>query len=280
MKRCCLAIVWIASALGPLTAQADGPVELNVMSFNVLVDFSVPQGVPKWNDRRDLCVQVIEQANPDLIGFQETSPKQVKFFAERLPGYAGHHFREGKKEFPDALLMYKTSVFEPLETGHWWLSPTPEKASTGFGNALPRLVVWARLKHRATGRELVFFNTHFDNSMPSQVKMAALCQQKLEPFVASGLPLVFVGDFNTSPSRGDYPTLVSNGWRDAYLAAPQASADGNDEHVVTMENQKRIDHILYRHELLSAIAWERLESPDPQRRLSDHWPIQARLRWQ
>ncbi|MBL9123938.1 MAG: endonuclease/exonuclease/phosphatase family protein [Planctomycetaceae bacterium] len=253
-------------------AMAAEPVELKVISFNVLVDFSRQEGVPKWADRKDLCIQVLREQNADLVGLQEPSPGQVKFFLAELPGYEAVHY----KGYTDATLLYKRELFDELERGWWFLSPTPERVSTGFGNALPRVVVWAKLRHKPSGRELLVFNTHFDNSMPSQVKMAELCQQKFAEFTPQMLPMIFVGDFNTDQKRGDYAKLVSNGWQDAYRASPRATPDGRDENVPTHQQGTRIDHIFY-HGACRALAWERLESPDPQRLLSDHYAIAARL---
>lgn len=248
------------------------PVELKVISFNVLVDFSPQKGVPKWGDRKDLCAQVLREQNADLVGLQEPSPGQVKFFAEQVPGYGAVHY----KGYTDATLLYKQATFDELDRGSWFLSPTPERVSTGFGNALPRVVVWAKLRHKPSGRELLVFNTHFDNSMPSQVRMAELCQQKLKTFAEQKLPMIFVGDFNTDQKRGDYARLISDGWHDAYRASPLATPDGRDENVPTHQGGTRIDHIFY-HGPCRAVGWERLESPDPQKLLSDHYAIAARL---
>lgn len=254
------------------SAFAAEPVELKVISFNVLVDFSPQPGVPKWADRKDLCIQVLREQNADLLGLQEPSPGQVKFFLAQLPDYEPVHY----KTYTDATLLYKRELFEELERGTWFLSPTPERVSTGFGNALPRVVVWAKLKHKPSGRELLVFNTHFDNSMPSQVKMAELCQKKFATFAEQKLPMIFMGDFNTNQKRGDYARLVSEGWRDSYCASSKASPDGRDDNVPTHLNQTRIDHIFY-HGAIKALSWERLESPDPQKLLSDHYAIAARL---
>jgi endonuclease/exonuclease/phosphatase family metal-dependent hydrolase len=266
-----LAATLLLARLSP----AKEPVELTVVTFNVLVDVGDYPGIPRWIERKDLCLQVLRDTNADLIGLQETTPGQLKFLAEQLPQCEVIAY----KGYPDAALLYRKDRFEKLEQGHWWLSPTPQRVSVGFGNALPRLVVWARLKHKATGRELYAFNTHFDNSMPSQVRMAELCQQQLAPFVAQGLPMIFTGDFNTHQTRGDYARLVSGGWQDSYVASDKASPSGRDDNVpTTLEGDGRIDHIFYHGQALVPIEWRRLESPQPEKPLSDHYPVLARFR--
>ena len=275
------------------------PVALRIMTFNVLVDFSNTPPVPRWERRRDLCLQVVQEANPHLISFQENMPKQLDFFSAGLPGYGVvgvvelgdtdiERFKTmlpvaaalGMKRFTDALLFYRENTFELLDQGHWWLCSTPDSPNTDFGNALPRLMVWAKLRHKDSGKELVAVATHFDNSMPSQVKMAHLSHDLLQPFIDQGLPVIFSGDFNTSPDRGDYAKLTEDGWTDAYIAAPEASEDGADNNVPTMFfGNGRIDHVFFHGKGLEAVGWKRIESPDPKKPLSDHYPALATLHW-
>ncbi len=276
-----LALLIVALLPGAHTVANDGePIELTVVSFNVLVDLGKPAEFPSWKERRELCVAVLADANADLIGLQEPTPGQLGYLLQELPGYQAHYYRKRDSDpgYTDAVLLYREEVFDVLETGHWWLSPTPDRVSTGFGNVLPRLLVWAELLHGPSQRRLFAFNTHFDNSLPSQTKMAALCQERLAAFAERQRPMIWMGDFNTDQKRGDYSTLVSAGWHDAYVASPLASEDGRDENVATFFNGTRIDHILYHGSGIQPIEWRRLESPDPQRLLSDHYPILARLR--
>ncbi|MCA9413109.1 MAG: endonuclease/exonuclease/phosphatase family protein [Candidatus Omnitrophica bacterium] len=287
---------WAGVPILALTASSssspEGKSEIRVMTFNVKVDFEEDSRVPPWDDRKDLCAQVVKEARPDLLGLQETSPNQLAFFQDLLEGYETvgktplpSEERElfetlfpplkeiGFDSYTDVILMIRKEVFEILDQGHWWLSPTPDKASIGFGNIFPRITVWARLKHTPSGREIVAVNTHFDNTAPSQERMAKLCQEKLQIFVDEDLPILFFGDFNTDQGRGDYPLLTSGGWKDSYLASPEASETGRDDNVPTIGGRSRIDHIFYYGKSLQAVEWKRLESPDPKRALSDHFPV-------
>ncbi|MBX3413220.1 MAG: endonuclease/exonuclease/phosphatase family protein [Pirellulales bacterium] len=278
-------VVWlvlVSLAVGSrvsLAAEDGKPFDLNIVTFNILVELSTPDGVGPWKDRKDLCVDLLREKNPDLIGFQEPTPRQVKDLQAALPEYGAVFYDAKKPGYTDATLFYKRDLFEVVDRGHWWLSPTPDRVSVGFGNALPRILVWARLKHLPTGRELYAFNTHFDNSSPCQERMAELCEKQFVPFLEQNLPMFFFGDFNTSQKRGDYPRLTSNGWRDSYLVSDIASDDGRDDNITTMfDGNIRIDHIFYHGEGIEPLTWQRLESPDPARPLSDHYPVQATFR--
>lgn len=291
-----LSLLSLGIAHSAAAAAGAGPAELRAVTFNVLVHWEIKPGVPPWPERKDLCARVLQETDADVIALQECSEQQTGFFEHALPEYAVHgkiplseqdmaFFNEhipmvaaiGATTFTDALLFYRKDRFELLESGHWWLSPTPERASWGFGNTFPRIAVWTKLKHISTGREIVVVGTHFDNTLPSQVHMAKLCRQKTQPWVEAGLPVLLMGDFNTDQERGDYATLTGGGWKDSYTASPKASENGRDDNVVTHVRGKRIDHILYHGAVLDAFEWVRLESPDPDKKLSDHFPVFARF---
>lgn len=245
---------------------------VTAVSFNILAEFIPSDSVPPWEERKPLVVKLMTDHDPDVIGLQEATPRQVKFLVESMPGFAALHYP--RYNYTDATLLYRSDRFDLVDSGFWWLSPKPDAPlSTGFGNTVPRLVIWGKLKHKPSGRQLYVVNTHFDNTMPSQVKMAALCQEKLAPMAAEGLPMIWMGDFNTDQKRGDYAMLVSNDWRDSYLASPKASANGRDDNVPTFESGTRIDHIFH-HGPIEATAWERLDTSQP---LSDHYPILAKF---
>ena len=123
----------------------------------------------------------------------------------------------------DATVFYRQSVFDLLESGQYWLSDTPDQPWT-FGWAANgqvwRLVSWARLRHRPSGREIHFATTHVDNNHPNQDKSAAVILQQTGARAAT-LPVLLVGDFNSRPDTTAYAALAQ-GFADAYPLAPGA----------------------------------------------------------
>jgi endonuclease/exonuclease/phosphatase family metal-dependent hydrolase len=246
--------------------------------------------IPSWEKRKALCVQALRLAQPDLIGLQEVMPRQFDFLQEQLAEFSAlsvtettideallqpihQHYGLPLPARNEVVLFFRTATFDLISQGYWWLSPTPERISVGFGNIAPRLVLWARLRHKAAGRELIALTTHLDNrALPA---MARLCQEKLLEFVGKGLPLILMGDFNIDPAREEYHWLTGNGWQGAYTTVLEASSGSRDDNMPTRLDGRRIDHILYHGETLRPHQWRRLPSPDPKRRLSDHEPVSA-----
>ena len=264
---------------------------LRVITSNISAAFLNPPGVPPWDERKLLYVQALRQVEPTLIGLQEVTPSQLGFLEQQLPEYTplgvsptnpdpallpiwqAKYGRFGLDSLPDPyeiILFYHTEKYEQLATSHWWLSPTPERPSIGFGNTAPRVVLWAHLRERTSGRDLFVFNTHIDHRCTHP--MVDLCRAKLAPFIGQGAPIIFMGDLNFNPADANYRLLMEDGWRDSHPATTDREA------ATFLYDQPdvpggRIDHIFYRGDNLQATNWMRLLSSDPQRRLSDHDPV-------
>lgn len=275
--------------------------KLNVITVNISADFTSPPGVPPWEQRKGLLVQALHAAQPHLIALQEVTATQRHFLQSALTDFtmltlpvvdpdpallAAWHARYAAYGLPDVpnpyelLIFYRTDLFERVDSGHWWLSPTPERPSIGFGNVAPRAVLWAQLQHRAAGVSFICFNTHIDHRCPDP--MVALCRQRFANFLPLNVPLIFLGDFNFNPTTANFALLRHDGWQDANTAAAAAAAAEAAQPTFLFDTPHlmpggRIDHILYRGEQLVPQLWTRLISPQPTQRLSDHDPVLAQF---
>jgi endonuclease/exonuclease/phosphatase family metal-dependent hydrolase len=269
--------------------------EINLITFNVFADLvrtrplSVWQEqVPVWEERKALCVQALHQAQPSVIGLQEVLPHQFHFLQSHLPGFRAITVTDTttqdaallqalKETFHlhaiptphEVVLFFRTQEFDQLATGYWWLSPTPATPSLAFGSIFPCAVLWGHLRHRTAGHELIIFNTHLDPRC--LLPMVELCREQIAMVTQCGVPLIFLGDFNFTPTHAAYALLTSDGWHDAHRAASTTSE-------ATHRSGRRIDHIFYRGAGVTPQSWTPLCSPDPQRPLSDHHLVSVRLR--
>jgi endonuclease/exonuclease/phosphatase family metal-dependent hydrolase len=269
---------------------------MNLITANVSADFLTPPGVPPWDERKHLFAQALCDAAPDILGFQEVTPRQFAFWQAQLPEFtaltvspdnpdpgllAAWRAKYGPFGFDaipspyEIILFYRTELFKQRATGHWWLSPTPDRLSIGFGNSAPRVVLWACLVHRASGRSFYIFNTHLDHRcIPSMVQV---CREQFRAFSTADVPLMFMRDLNFNPDDPNYSQLAADGWRDSHSTGARTDCPTflSDHPDIP---SGRIDHILYRGDGLKPQSWARLHSPDPTRRLSDHDPVCVRLR--
>lgn len=271
------------------------PYKLTVLTFNNLVDF-LQATLPPWEERKSFCRQVIREAQPDIIGFQEVSGRQLAFWRQSLPDFAyktvkmfipdellkhieDHYGHVPDRELNEVVLFFRRDLFDRWAEGHWWLSPTPDQhLSTGFGNIIPRPVVWLKLNHKPSGRDLVIFNTHFDRR--AIAPMAEVYHQQIHPFAATKLSLISMGDFNTTSQHESYNLLLKDGWQDTYFATQKGDTSETQPEPATFIADGhleggRIDHIFCYGPHLKTTAWRYLTSPDPEKPLSDHYPVLA-----
>ena len=109
--------------------------------------------------------------------------------------------------YPDACILYDRSIFSVVDSGWYWLSPTPDRPSWGWTISLPRLVVWAHFFDARTGETVVFISTHFDNNGANKNPSATLFMERSAPWVSQGVPVIATGDFNSNFNSSSYAIL-------------------------------------------------------------------------
>jgi endonuclease/exonuclease/phosphatase family metal-dependent hydrolase len=269
--------------------------QLTAVTANISADFLNPPGVPAWDARKALLVQALADAAPDIIGLQEVTPRQYAYMHAHLHGFAActvepaeptpelidawqaKYARFGFATLPspyEIVTFVRTATFICEASGHWWLSPTPDRPSIGFGNSAPRVVLWVRVRHRTTNHALVILNTHLDHRCLAP--MVAVLQRQAMAFCAEARMRILLGDLNLPPEDALFHQLLDGGWQDT-LVAPAQGTVSTFLYPDAGVPAGRIDHILYQGDGLHPLAWGRVESPEPTLRLSDHDPVCARL---
>ena len=121
----------------------------------------------------DLIDRRLDRHDPDLFGLQELyTADEVNEILARRPGFGAVYFHDPQRQLlvddPDATIFYRQSMFEVIESGNYWLSPTPDTIwSFGWATGIYRLVTWARLRYRPDGSEQRQLTTSGENSQPN-----------------------------------------------------------------------------------------------------------------
>src|SRR3990170_3715605 len=176
----CLASSACASGSRPVPSVTDSAPSLSVMTFNIRYAHTQPPDL--WPDRLPVITEMIERRRPDVIGTQEALYHQIRDLETSLPAYAWIGTgRDGGSRGEFMAVFYRRDRVEPLEYDHYWLSDTPAlPGSRTWGNSYPRMVTWVRFRDRASGRELLFVNTHLDHEVQhSRERAAALILERL-----------------------------------------------------------------------------------------------------
>lgn len=201
-----------------LTAATASAQPIALLTYNIRYD-NPADGDNAWPKRRDFLANQIRFHAPDIFGIQEGLKNQVDYLQAQLPAYTyvGVGRDDGKTAGEYSALFFRADRFRALESGTFWLSPTPDTVSKGWDAALPRICTWALLKDTASGRKFWVFNTHFDHiGQQARRESAALILEKIHQKNTAHLPVVLMGDFNSGPNSAPV-RLVTQDLRDAHI---------------------------------------------------------------
>jgi endonuclease/exonuclease/phosphatase family metal-dependent hydrolase len=277
MCKLCL-IFFILLAVISTEAQ-----EMKLMSYNIRYDN--PGDNPNhWVGRKEKLIALIEKYNPDLLGVQEALHHQLEDMVEAMPHftYAGVGRDDGKTKGEYSALLYNTHRYELLHEATFWLSEGPEViASKSWDAAITRIVSWAELKDKQSGKTFFWFNTHFDHiGKEARLQSALLIKKQIEK-IAGKNPVLVSGDFNCDPHDAPYQALIAKGKAKLLDAASGFSSECtfygfnvNQQ----IENCVRIDYI-FRSKHFKVVDFITINDNDGKYYPSDHLPVMATLKF-
>ena len=241
------------------------------MSFNVRGSFRDARKKNAWRNRAELNVATIERYVPDVIGLQEAQRGNLSAYRKRLPRYA--HIRGPR--YGNAIphdfntILFDPERLEPLDSGGFWLSETPEKHSRSWDTRVARSAAWALFEAPGTNLTLLHLNTHLDH-------ISALARQEGSKLLVRRIaeisgrtdvdpPAIVTGDFNSRPSNRVHNTFTESGFVDSYLAA------GNEEGANTFHAFKgALYHDAHPARGPRRIDWILLKDPKGRLRIDSH----------
>ncbi|MBP1593103.1 MAG: Endonuclease/Exonuclease/phosphatase family protein [Bacteroidetes bacterium] len=249
----------------------------DVMTFNIRLN--VPSdSLNSWQYRKDNAANMIRYYAPDILGMQEVLYNQLIDLRERLPQYTaiGVGRTDGKEAGEYCSLFFKADRFELIKEGNFGLSETPEKIGIkGWDAAYERIVTWAILKEKKTGKKFVCFNTHLDNMGEIARREGAKLLLAKAKELAPGLPVVITGDFNGTSDSEPIQIITHNGMKDTRNESPIVYGPSWSFHDFgRLKNSERvlIDYIFVSNPVQINKYCVIKDTPE-QGYLSDHNPI-------
>lgn len=188
------------------TPSPSRSVGFSAMTYNILSgarkasDF--PQVSPadiSFAHRAPVLGSWIRFANPDILAIQENEPmraptyRPIRRLMPLLPGYG---VVQADSDVP---ILYRKKAFEALDSGVRLIS---RRRHLRYGT-------WCRLRHRASGLEILAANTHLDpHQSPAVIRIREESLRVLMSWLAEvnarrQLPMMLLGDLNT---LNDYDT--------------------------------------------------------------------------
>jgi endonuclease/exonuclease/phosphatase family metal-dependent hydrolase len=192
-----------------------------ILTCNVRVD--VPADAKhgdSWAERREICADIIQAQNADLIGLQEAQVQHVSYLKSRMPEYDSYALSDSVTIFhPVDTILFSRARYELISCGGFYLSETPHLiGSKGWDGAFPRLVNWVHLKERSTGKEFRYWNTHLDNKGQKAREHGSAMIVQASGVFPKELPQILSGDMNSHANNQSIKNYKDGGWLDTYSA--------------------------------------------------------------
>lgn len=236
-----------------------------------------------WDRRKTAIIAMMKDLKPSVIGFQECSKYQRDYILGHCPDYeyVDYLIRRNEKNlrsyaaFTDPV-MWDRNVLELLEWDAFYLSETPDTCSMSWDAAEPRTALWCRFKHKNTGKEFIFINTHLDHKgVEARKNGLEVLLNQMEKINVKKLPMVVLGDFNAQYKEATLDRIKVE-WKDARFAAK----DSDDKYTFNGFGKSwngTVDYIWYKgfkrcHDF-KVIVRKYNHVPF----ISDHYPIRADL---
>ncbi|GAB5453194.1 MAG: endonuclease/exonuclease/phosphatase family protein [Halioglobus sp.] len=164
----------------------------------------------------------INEHKPDFLGVQEANEPWMEVLPDLLPDYSyvGVGRDDGIASGERSAIFYLKDKWTVLESGDFWLSPTPEEPFYGWGANHRRICTWAFLQNLVTGEIVAHFNTHLDHeSEEARINGTRLI---LDRVAQTPYPVVFTGDLNFLEGSSLYEEIQATSLSDTrFLAAEQ-----------------------------------------------------------
>ncbi len=195
-------------------------------NYNMRVITSADTADRAFTQRKPFILKRIYDHDFDIIGAQEVNDKMKAALMEDLAGtysVVGEGRRADRKG-EGTPIFYKTSRFELLDWGSFWLSETPEiPGSKSWDASVERIATWTKFLDKTTGKKFFYINTHFDHRGPISRTMAAKILLEKARELHDGLPVFFTGDLNTGSTTEAIAILSDNELvKDSYTSSETA----------------------------------------------------------
>lgn len=253
--------------------------KIKVVSWNLRTLWN-GDGVNSFIHRAGMIYDKIKKEKPDIIAFQEVIAESLEFLKSIMPEYMFLGLMRNENfEEEGVYTAVRKDCFELIFNEGFWMSPTPFVPGSKFDvkGEWPRVCCAAQLRHKATGERIWVYNLHLgcfsEAGRTKEIKCAMGFFDEYNK--KSQLPIILLGDFNTTPDSEII--AMCNGYRDIKDITADIKHTFHD--FGRRIEECKIDYIFMSKPLIDRIEKVGLWKDELDGiYLSDHYPICAELK--
>ena len=249
---------------------------ITVMSYNIRYNTK-----EYWKQRVEMIGLGVEKVSPDILGMQEVVMERQ---LEPLKSVVGDGYgcvaygRDENDKGEACAIFYKKERFDLLQQGVFWLSKTPDVVSRYDGAGHNRTCAFVKLYDKVTGKELVYYNTHLDNSgVEARAYGINLILQHMASNWAQDMPKILTGDFNFYEGEECYDDVVSVMNDAKFIAADSDEGLTWHDYKGGIEG-KPIDFCMLSKDITDVKSYKIIRTVSGRKFASDHYAITVKLK--
>jgi endonuclease/exonuclease/phosphatase family metal-dependent hydrolase len=259
--------------------------DITVMTFNIRMD-TPADGPNQWKARVPVVSSYLDSVAPDIAGMQEVLHNQLTDLQNMLPGYSyvGTGRDDGKKSGEYSPIFFRDDRFVLHYHSQFWLSETPEvPGSVSWDAAITRIVTWAALEDRRSGRIIYAFNTHFDHRGTEARRKSAGLISEMITGIAGNSPVILLGDFNIRKNSDDYQLMndvftINNRLMNAeHMSEIPVTGAETTFNGFRHDAEPRVIDFIFLSDVFTVLFYRVDKVTDNGIFISDHWPVMARI---
>jgi len=224
-----------------MCAELTGTTDLSTLPFRVLsqnILFKNTGGGNTVMERQPRFEALMHEYCPDVLVVQEHSGGWETFLPKAFGNIYTCHATQG------LAFYFRTERYDILDTGGFYLSPTPDIKSQFEGDSGPRSCIWAIVKDTFTGIDTLYINCHPDWNNDTQRALQVdvifeVMGEKMKEY-----PTILCGDFNTEPTGPVYPRIAQE-FKDSYVEAERNLSEINFTCHLFGKSSTFIDYTFY-----------------------------------
>lgn len=260
--------------------KADNPSNQDLIVASYNIRYNTPNdGENAWPNRKEQVKALIRYHEFDLFGTQEGLIGQLNDLSEMQEyAFTGVGRDDGLQAGEHSAIFYRTSRFELLDSGDFWLSETPDEPSYGWEAKHRRICSWGKFNDQLTGKTFFVFNAHFDHQAVEARRQSGILMVEKMKEIAGDAPILFLGDLNSTPDTEQILTIKSF-LNDAYEVSempPYGPVGTFNSFDFLAPMQKRIDYV-FTSDHFSVEKYGVLTDSYDQKYPSDHQPVVAKV---
>ncbi len=250
---------------------------IRVMSFNIRC---TNVGFRGRKARTPDVIETILNGMPDSLGVQEATPAWMKTLDKELGNkyaYVGEG-RNGGDKGEYSAVFYLKDKYNLIDSGTFWLSPTPNEVSKGWDAQFPRICTWAILENKETKDRYIHLNSHFDHigEQARSESIKIICEKSKE---YEDLPAVFTADMNVREGSDNYKEIAENSiFKDTKYTAENTMDYPTYHDRFPESDAARVIDYCFANNGFKAITYGVVTENPGEHYVSDHFPVYADLK--